>query len=130
MLDIRIRTRNSEFDGELDDSTDMALALWFALPLTSTINMLGDSFFFELPEFTVQVEGERQKEFHKGDIAYWPGVNALVVMFGPTPLSGEDGEPVWSYGLIKIGHLKGDDLSALSDAGDRQKVTILQNLEV
>ena len=129
MLRIRLITRNADFDAELDDTSDLALALWFALPLGSPINMLGDSFYFELPKLTLTVEGERRKTFEKGDIAYWPGVNALVVMFGPTPLSGEDGKPVWSYNLIKVGHLVGD-FDALSEAGDRQKVTFVQTLDL
>jgi len=127
MLPIRIRTRTSEYAAELDEGLDMANALWFSLPLGSTINMLGDSFFFELPELTIEVTGEKQTVFEKGDIAYWPGVNALVVMFGPTPLSGEDAKPVWKYGLIKIGHVV-DDCSSMEDAGDRQKVTFLRDL--
>ena len=129
MLNVRLITRNADFDAVLDDHNDLALALWFALPLGSPINMLGDSFFFELPPMTLTVEGEREKTFEKGDIAYWPGVHALVVMFGPTPLSGEDGRPVWSYGLIKIGHLTGE-FDGLSEAGDRQKVTFVQDLDV
>lgn len=129
MLNVRLITRNADFDAVLDDHNDLALALWFALPLGSPINMLGDSFFFELPPMTLTVEGEREKTFEKGDIAYWPGVHALVVMFGPTPLSGEDDKPVWSYGLIKIGHLTGE-FDGLSEAGDRQKVTFVQNLNL
>ena len=129
MLNVRLITRNADFDAVLDDHNGLALALWFALPLGSPINMLGDSFFFELPPMTLTVEGEREKTFEKGDIAYWPGVHALVVMFGPTPLSGEDGRPVWSYGLIKIGHLTGE-FDGLSEAGDRQKVTFVQNLDL
>lgn len=105
----------------------MANALWFSLPLSSAINMLGDSFYFELPDQTVEVTGEREKVFEKGDIAYWPGVNALVVMFGPTPLSGEDGKPVWKYGLIRIGRVI-DDCTSMQDAGDRQKVTFVRDL--
>ena len=127
MLDIKIRTRNGEYAAELDETLDMANALWFSLPLTSTINMLGDSFFFELPEVTVEVTGEKQTVFEVGDIAYWPGVHALVVMFGPTPLSGEDGKPVWMKGLIRIGHVK-DDCASMENAGDRQKVTFLRDL--
>lgn len=126
-MDILIRTRNGEYKAALDDSLDMANALWFSLPLSMPVNMLGDSFFFELPEWTVEITGEKRKIFECGDIAYWPGVHALVVMFGPTPLSGEDGKPVWKYGLIKIGHISGD-CSSLSEAGDRQEVTLLRDL--
>lgn len=126
-MDILIRTRNGEYPASLDETLDMANALWFSLPLSTPINMLGDSFFFELPQWTVEVTGEKQKVFEAGDIAYWPGVHALVVMFGPTPLSGEDGKPVWKYGLIKIGHLNGE-FGSLSEAGDRQEVTFLRDL--
>ena len=126
-LPITIRTRIADYSAELDESSDMANAFWFSLPFSPAVNMLGDSFYFELPEMTMEVKGERSKVFEKGDIAYWPGVNAIVVMFGPTPLSGEDAKPVWKYGLIRIGRITGD-LADLDQMGDRQKVTFFKAL--
>lgn len=124
-LPITIRTRCSEYSAELDENSDMANAFWFSLPYSPAVSMLGDSFYFEIPDMTMEVAGDRSTVFEAGDIAYWPGVNAIVVMFGPTPLSGEDGKPVWKYGLIRIGRIIGD-LSGLDRTGDRQKVTFLK----
>lgn len=86
--------------------------------------MLGDSIFFEMPLGIVDESGERSKVFDKGDIAWWPGVGALVIMFGPTPLSGDDGRPVQKYGCIKIGRLTGE-YDSLDTAGDRQRIELL-----
>lgn len=125
MLKMKIRTRNGEYLAELDDGSDISNAVWFSLPYSSDINMLGDSIYFELPEMTIDVKGERKNVFEQGDIAYWPGVNAIVIMFGPTPLSGEDGKPVTKHKCIKFGHIVGE-CSSMEDAGDRQKITLLK----
>lgn len=125
MLKLTIRTRNGTYAAELDDS-DIANAVWFsAKPFKTETNELGDSIYFEIPVDT-PADGERQTVFDKGDIAWWPGVNALVIFYGPTPLSGEDGRPVWKYGCIKIGRITGE-CDSLSDAGDRQPITLEQD---
>lgn len=124
MLKLKIRTRSGEYHAELDDS-DLANAVWFsATPFTAQVNELGCSLFFEMP-LDVNEEGERQTVFDVGDIAWWPGVNALCIFYGPTPLSGEDGRPVHKYKCIKIGRIVGD-CSSLEETGDRQTITLEQ----
>lgn len=123
MAGIRIRTRNGVYDAELDDS-DLSNAVLLSLPFRAEINMLGDSIYFGMDLGTVDESGPRESVFEKGDIVWWPGVEAMVILFGPTPLSGDDGRPVVKYKCIKFGRLTGD-FSSLEDAGDRQRIELL-----
>ena len=120
---ITVRTRNGEYPGELDDS-DISNAIWLSNRLTVEINMLGGMMYGELPLDVILPKEGRTTQLETGDIAYWPGPGAFCIFFGPTPLSGEDGQPVAPYPVIKIGKMIGD-CSGLEDAGDRQKITIL-----
>jgi hypothetical protein len=121
MSNIRIRTRNGEYLAELDDS-DISNAIWLSLPFTCPANMLGSQIYFDMPvEYTDRLNKVTKLEV--GDIAYWPGVGALCIFFGPTPLSGDDGKPVSHYPVIKIGRVI-DDCSSMEYAGDRQPITL------
>lgn len=120
---ITVRTRCGEFPGELDGS-DISNAIWLSNRLTFDINMLGGMMYGELPLDVILPKEERTTQLETGDIAYWPGPGAFCIFFGPTPLSGEDGQPVAPFPVIKIGKMIGD-CSGLEDAGDRQKITIL-----
>lgn len=120
---ITVRTRNGEYPGELDGS-DISNAIWLSNRLTVEINMLGGMMYGELPLDVILPKEGRTTKLETGDIAYWPGPGAFCIFFGPTPLSGEDGQPVAPYPVIKIGKIIGD-CSGLEDAGDRQKITIL-----
>lgn len=120
---IVVRTRNGEYPGELDDS-DISNAIWLSNRLTIEINMLGGMMYGELPLDVILPKENRTTELETGDIAYWPGPGAFCIFFGPTPLSGDDGQPVAPYPVIRIGRMTGD-CSGLEEAGDRQKITIL-----
>ena len=122
---ITVRTRNGEYPGELDDS-DISNAIWLSNRLTVEINMLGGMMYGELPIDVILPKEGRTTQLETGDIAYWPGPGAFCIFFGPTPLSGEDGQPVAPYPVIRIGKMIGD-CSGLEEAGDRQKITILQS---
>ena len=121
MSGIVIRTIKGEFTGELGNNT-ISDTIWLSLPQKFYINMLGSMIYFECP-LDCPIEGEQVTRLRKGDIAYWPKAKALCLFFGPTPLSGSDGEPVSPYPVIVIGRLTGD-YAGLEDAGDRQKITI------
>ena len=122
---ITVRTRNGEYPGELDGS-DISNAIWLSNRLTVEINMLGGMMYGELPLDVILPKEGRTTKLETGDIAYWPGPGAFCIFFGPTPLSGEDGQPVAPYPVIRIGKMIGD-CSGLEEAGDRQKITILQS---
>lgn len=121
MTGIVIRTIKEDFTGDLDHSP-ISDAIWLSLPQKFYINMLGSMIYFECP-VDCPLDGERVTKLRKGDIAYWPKANALCFFFGPTPLSGDDGEPVAPYPVIIIGRLTGE-YSGLEDAGDRQRITL------
>lgn len=125
MSKIIVRTRNGEFQGELDDS-DISNTIWLSSPITVETNMLGGMVYCELPLDSIMPKEDRVTEVEAGDIAYWPGPGALCIFFGPTPLSGEDGKPVAPYPVIRIGKMIGD-CSAMENAGDRQRMTILSS---
>ena len=127
MLKLLIRTRNGEYPAELDES-DISSAIWFlsSPEFSAEANQVSGLYYFELP-LDPLVKGEEKERFETGDICWWPKVNAMVIFYGPTPLSGEDGKPVWKFPLIKIGRLTGD-FSDMDDAGDRQKFTLVQEI--
>jgi len=120
MSKIVIRTRSGVYNAELDGS-DLSNIIWLSLPFRTSINMLGSQIYFEM-KTEVKVEGD-STVFDAGDIAYWPQADALCLFFGPTPLSGDDGRPVSAFPLKKIGRIL-DDFGTLSEAGDRQTITL------
>ena len=122
---ITVRTRNGEYPGELDGS-DISNAIWLSNRLTVEINMLGGMMYGELPLDVILPKEGRTTQLETGDIAYWHGPGACGIFFGPTPRRGEDGQPVAPYPVIRIGKMLGD-CSGLEEAGDRQKITILQS---
>ncbi len=118
---VTFRTRIGEYRGELRKSA-FSDALWLSLPVSSVINMLGCEIYFEVPTESEAV-GEKVTVLDKGDIAFWPGVGAICLFFGPTPLSGKDGRPVSPYPVVKIGRLIGE-IDSLADVGDRTGIVI------
>ena len=120
---IEIRTHAGNFRAELDES-DISNAIWLSKPLTFEINMIGGMIYGELPLAAIMPRENRTTVLETGDVAYWPGPGAFCIFYGPTPLSGEDGKPVAPYPVIPIGRIVGD-CSALDDAGDRQKITLV-----
>jgi len=123
MSKVIVRTRCGEFTGDLDGS-DISNAIWLSNSISFDINMLGGMLYGELPLDAILPKEGRTTQMEVGDIAYWPGPGAFCIFFGPTPLSGEDGEPVAPFPVIKIGKMIGD-CSGLENAGDRQRITIL-----
>lgn len=123
MSKVIVRTRCGEFTGDLDGS-DISNAIWLSNSISFDINMLGGMLYGELPLDAILPKEGRTTQMEVGDIAYWPGPGAFCIFFGPTPLSGEDGNPVAPFPVIKIGKMIGD-CSGLENAGDRQRITIL-----
>ncbi|MCQ2055980.1 MAG: AfsR family transcriptional regulator [archaeon] len=122
MSKILIQTRNACFNAELDDS-DISNSIWFSLPFSNRINMLGGEIYFEFPVDDRMLSGKVVTTLERGDIAYWPKARAFCIFFDSTPLSKDDGKPVSRYPVIKIGRIIGDYLE-LENAGDRQKITV------
>ncbi len=122
MSDLTVRTRAGTFRAELDGS-DISNAIWLSLPMPLESNMLGGMMYCDCPLEAVMPKEGRTTTLEIGDIAYWPGPDALCFFFGPTPLSGEDGRPVAPFPVIKIGRLIGD-CSEMENAGDRQRIVL------
>jgi len=120
LSDIRIRTRCGEWPAKLDNS-DISNEIWLSLPFSADLNMLGSQIYFEMRTDT-KVKGDATL-FNVGDIAYWPDADALCIFFGPTPLSGEDGKPVVSFPMKRIGKVKGE-CSDMEMSGDRMRITL------
>ena len=120
MSSIRIRTRSGEWNAVLDDS-DISNEIWLSLPFSADINMFGSQLYFEIRSDSV-VDGD-SKVFEKGDIAYWPGADALCIFSGPTPLSGDDQRPATAFPMKKIGYVTGD-CSNMEASGDRTRITL------
>lgn len=125
MLGLLIRTRNGEYRAELDES-DISSAIWFlsSPEFSAEANQVSGLYYFEIPVDPL-IKGGETEDFEAGDVCWWPKVNAMVIFYGPTPLSGEDGKPVWKFPLIRIGRLVGD-FSDMDAAGDKQKITLVQ----
>ncbi|MGI6008951.1 MAG: cyclophilin-like fold protein [Methanomethylophilus sp.] len=125
MLKLLIRARSGDYNALLDES-DISSAVWFlsSPEYKAEANQVSGLYYFELP-IDPEVKGERATKFEAGDICWWPKVNALVIFYGPTPLSGDDQKPVWKYPLVKIGHIEGE-CASLDEAGDRQNMTLVQ----
>jgi len=104
MNKIIIRTRNAEFQAELDDS-DISNWIWLEAPHKLDINMLGSMIYSEMPMKVLLPKDGRTTQLEVGDVAYWPGPGAFCIFFGPTPLSGEDRKPVAPYPVIRIGRI-------------------------
>jgi hypothetical protein len=117
---IAIRTRCGEWTAELDKS-DISNEIWLSLPFSADINMLGSQIYFLMPTET-KVKGDATI-FNVGDIVYWPEADALCIFFGPTPISGDDGKPVASFPMKKIGNVIGD-CSGMEMSGDRTRITM------
>ncbi len=119
MKKIRIVTRSGEYSAVLDDS-DISNAIWLSLPQRPTVNMMGGELYFEMPLNPDTTESEKVTDLKKGDIAWWPGPRAVRIFYGPTPLSKEDGNPVSSHPVIRIGYI--ENCEGIEDSGDRQRI--------
>lgn len=91
-----------EIEGELFE-TEVAKALYNALPIRSRVERWGKEIYFSTP---VQCELENPKEtVELGDMGYWPPESSWCIFFGPTPIS-KKGEirpdsPVDVFGKVK-----------------------------
>ena len=127
VLKLLIRTRCGDYPALLDES-DIGSSVWFlsSPEYKAEANQVSGLYYFELPA-DPEIKGEASTVFDAGDICWWPKVNAIVIFYGPTPLSGDDGRPVWKYPLVKFGHIQGD-CSGLENSGDRQNITLIQQI--
>lgn len=74
------------------NQSEVAEAVWNALPLRGQGRLWGDEIYFPVP-VTVRALN-LQEVVEKGALAYWPPGPALCIFWGPTPASeGEECRP-------------------------------------
>ena len=101
---ITITAGSVEVSAELND-TDVAEAVWNALPFSASGNTWGDEIYFRIP-VAAELE-DLQEVVDFGDLAYWPPGSAFCIFFGPTPASrGDEIRPASAVAVI--GRITGD----------------------
>lgn len=71
------------------NQSEVAEAVWNALPLRGQGRLWGDEIYFPVPVTVTALN--LQEVVEKGALAYWPPGPALCIFWGPTPAS-EGGE--------------------------------------
>lgn len=103
------------------EQTQSAAHIAAALPLFSNVETWGDSIHFEIP-----IRGGRDRtariNAEIGGLYYWAEDHRLILVFGPTPISGR-GEIRLPRPCNLIGRT-GDELKALTKVHPGQKVTL------
>jgi len=100
----RVRVADLGLEGELLD-TDCARAIRDGLPLRGEFTVWGDQLALQVP---VTHEGERHptRKVDVGDLAYWAEGRALLLFFGPTPMSPAE-DPVPPRPVSRVGTVQG-----------------------
>jgi len=84
------------------NSTKSATMIWDALPLKGTAHAWGEEIYCQVP--VKMGEEDARQVVNSGDVAYWPGGNAICIFFGRTPSSQGDeiraASPVNNLGRI------------------------------
>ena len=101
--------------------TPTAAAMVAACPIKSSVSTWGEEVYFTTP-VSVEWEHDAKVLVDKGEVAYWPGGDAIAIGFGPTPISkGSElrlASPcnIWGQAL--------DDVKALSAVNSGEEVTV------
>ena len=114
---IKITVRDITLNAELFD-TGTAAAIFGALPIETTPEKWGDEFYFEIP-VEMSLDETATTKVKTGDIGYWPPGNALVIFFGPTPISSGS-DPVPASDVNLVGRISGDATILRSAKGARK----------
>lgn len=102
---IKIAINDILLDAELFD-TAAARAIADALPVSAEPGEWGDEFYFKIP-VKMPLDDTATTKVSVGDIGYWPPGNALMIFFGPTPISTGP-EPLLASEVNIVGKITGD----------------------
>lgn len=84
MRRVRIKVDDLELAAEFNDS-EVATAIWDALPLKVKGSLWGDEIYFRIP---VEISNPDKKAVvQEGDLGYWEPGSAFCIFYGPTPAS-------------------------------------------
>ncbi|HSV42910.1 MAG TPA: cyclophilin-like fold protein [Methanomassiliicoccales archaeon] len=114
-----MRTRYDTIEIELNDS-EIANAVYLAVPLEREINVWGGEIYFEVP-VNIAMPGER-KVMEVGEVAYWPQGSAFCIFFGRTPAS-KGKEPEAYSPVVPIGKVV-TNLEKLEELADKTLVKL------
>ncbi len=109
--EIRIKVQDKSIVGVLN-SSQTAEIFYSALPKKFAMQRWGDEYYGECGIKTAAAEDARA-EMEIGEIAIWPGGNALCIFFGPTPASIDEKPRAISL-VNPIGKIN-EDISFLKD---------------
>lgn len=120
-MEIRIIVNDHiNLDAVLND-TETAQKIYESLPIGGKGSTWGKEIYFHTP---VAAAPENQKEvLEKGELAYWPPMQAFCIFYGPTP--GSRGDEIRAVGPVNvIGKITGGDISKLEKLSGTVAVTV------
>ncbi|MEW5729441.1 MAG: cyclophilin-like family protein [Pseudomonadota bacterium] len=101
--------------------TPTAEALWAAAPFESRAAVWGEEVYFPAP-FLVDREAEARDVLQPGEIAFRHDGGAVILAFGPTPVSR--GDEIRTASPANVFAVAEDDLKALRDTEAGDLVTV------
>lgn len=87
-MKIMIRTGDKEINASLNESKSAA-DFYDRLPLKISMQRWGDEYYGDCG-LTIDTAEDARADMEIGELALWPGGNALCIFFGPTPASTSD----------------------------------------
>ena len=118
---IRIAWDNEHAEAVMAD-TPTAQRVWVALPCTLSASVWGEEIYFTV-DFDCPEEPGAKDVMERGELAFWPGGNAIAIGFGRTPASRGDEirlvSPcnVWANAI--------DDVRKCASVRDGEEVAVL-----
>ncbi len=101
--------------------TPTAEFLWAAAPFESRAALWGDEVYFQVP-FLAEREADARDVLQPGEIAFRHDGGAVILAFGPTPVS--HGDEIRTASPANVFAMTGDDLRALRDVEAGDLVTV------
>jgi hypothetical protein len=104
--------------------TPTADAMWRAAPFESRVAVWGGEVYFQ-PPILVEREVTARDVLEPGEIAFRPDGGAVILAFGPTPVS--HGDEIRTASDVNVFALADDDLACLRDVEPGELVVVEQD---